>query len=1039
VEVEEGRWRLRKARALLKLLALTPGHRLHREQAFETLWPERDPAAAANNLRQALFTARRALDSCGDDGARRLGMSHEVLTLETRGLRIDVDEFEQAAQRAERIRSLDGYRAALDLYGGDLLPEDRFEAWTSVRRQSLRDRHLSLLIGIAALHEQEGDYAEAVTALQVALGQEPLHEEAHRQLMSVYVRSGRRQRALEQFHLLRDALQTEYADEPDDETRLLYRQILTRSLPAGSVGPAAAGGNGASRPPGNLSSQLTSFVGRERELRDLLELARRHRLVSLTGPGGCGKTRLALAAAAVLASEHDDGTWLVELAGLTEEALVALAIGEVLGVESRSARASEDVVAAHIGESDLLMVLDNCEHLVGRCALLAERLLGSCPNLRILATSREPLHVAAEVDWRVPSLAPAEAVTLFAERAAAVSSRFELSEANRSGVEEICRRVDGMPLAIELAAARVSVLAPAQIAERLRGSLGVLAGGRRTALTRQQTLRATIDWSHDLLDDQERRLFRRLGVFAGSFDLDAVESVCEGELDVFARLIDKSLVMVEEHEGEARYRLLETVRYYAREYLAQAEEQQDVQARHRWHYLREAERLEPVMDRAPARLRLSRESDQLREALRTALTGDPALGLRLAATLWRFWHDRGDRSEGARWLEEALIAAPEPSLIRAHALHGLSVLSVRMGDNRRAVATATEAVRFYRASGGRRALADELHHLATMSWVFSDDGAAVRGCEESLAIAEDAQDPAAMATIIHTLGVIAASRHRTDSGRGLIARSIELLGEISDDEELLLPVALGFGRFPGGSGRTFLDQTFVTARRVTPSGAVPYAQCDLACVERDRGDPAAARACLEESLLRFQQLGDDLGAAQALGQLGNLLADGGEHELARDLHEKSLALRTGANEARGIGLSLLAISAAADARGDFGHARRSAEQALALFERTGDQPGFGGALIQLGYVAADAGRLHEARGLQERALAVWRAFIGNSGWEPAVLFELADLDMALKEPERARDRLETALKVGRHIGDAAVVARCEAGLRRGGDVLLTPP
>jgi DNA-binding SARP family transcriptional activator len=229
VEVEEGRWRLRKARALLKLLALTPGHRLHREQAFETLWPERDPAAAANNLRQALFTARRALDSCGDDGARRLGMSHEVLTLETRGLRIDVDEFEQAAQRAERIRSLDGYRAALDLYGGDLLPEDRFEAWTSVRRQSLRDRHLSLLIGIAALHEQEGDYAEAVTALQVALGQEPLHEEAHRQLMSVYVRSGRRQRALEQFHLLRDALQTEYADEPDDETRLLYRQILTRS------------------------------------------------------------------------------------------------------------------------------------------------------------------------------------------------------------------------------------------------------------------------------------------------------------------------------------------------------------------------------------------------------------------------------------------------------------------------------------------------------------------------------------------------------------------------------------------------------------------------------------------------------------------------------------------------------------------------------------------------------------------------------------------------------------------------------------------
>ena len=305
-------------------------------------------------------------------------------------------------------------------------------------------------------------------------------------------------------------------------------------------------------------------MGRERELREVVGLARRYRLVTLTGPGGSGKTRLAFEVATELARDSGDGVWLVELAGLSDGELVPHAVESVLGVESRSARSAEEALVAHVGERRMLVVLDNCEHLIRACARLTERLLTACPNLRVLATSREPLHVAGEVVWRVPSLPPREAARLFAERATAVSSRFALSDGNTAAVAEVCRRVDGIPLAIELAAARVGVLTPAQIAARLRESLTVLAAGRRTALTRQQTLTATLEWSHDLLDGDERTMFRRFGALAGSCDLDAVEAVSEGELDVLGRLVDKSLVVVEEQDGVARYSLLETVRHYAR-------------------------------------------------------------------------------------------------------------------------------------------------------------------------------------------------------------------------------------------------------------------------------------------------------------------------------------------------------------------------------------------------------------------------------------------------------------------------------------------
>ena len=313
----------------------------------------------------------------------------------------------------------------------------------------------------------------------------------------------------------------------------------------------------------------------------------------------------------------------------------------------------------------MLIVLDNCEHLVGACARLVDGLLKRCPNLRVLATSREPLHIAGEVDWRVSSLVQPAAVRLFADRATSISSRFALSHENTDAVAEICRRVDGIPLAIELAAARIGVLAPAQIADRLKDSLSVLAAGTRTALTRQQTLTAMLDWSHQLLSEDEQVLFRRLGIFAANFDLAAVEEICRSDLDVLAWLVDKSLVVAEEEHGEARYRLLETIRHYARHRLADAGEGAELEKRHAAYYLALAEAIGPQLETSADRRRLAREADEFRSALRSSLRIDARVALRLAAALWRFWHDRGDRTEGANWLRAALRTSPRPSATRA--------------------------------------------------------------------------------------------------------------------------------------------------------------------------------------------------------------------------------------------------------------------------------------------------------------------------------------------------------------------------------------
>ena len=487
------------------------------------------------------------------------------------------------------------------------------------------------------------------------------------------------------------------------------------------------------RPPdNNLPLELSSFIGREKEVAEGKTMLTDRRFLTLCGPGGCGKTRLALAVAQDLVEEFEDGVWWVELASLSDPKLVPGAIASALGVREAPDRPLTEVLYEHLKPRKTLLVLDNCEHLVEGCATLADTLLRACPDLVILATSREPLRIAGESSWPVPSLSlpdpqylpPAgelvryEAVRLFVERAKAVDAGFGLTERNASAVARLCHKLDGIPLAIELAAARTRVLTVEQILEKLEDPLGLLTTGSRTAAPRHQTLRAALQWSYGLLSEQEQKLLYRLSVFAGGWDLEAAETVGAGEpveagrvLDLLSALIDKSLVVAEASPvdvGALRYRMLEPVRQFGREKLRESREEPEVRRRHAEHYLAFAETAESELLGADQGLwlrRLRTEFANLREA--HAWTLEPGqeaeraqeLRLRLAAALWRFWGMEGFE-EGKRWLRTALERDPGGfPAARAKALGGLGFILLFQQDYRRAIAALEEAIVLYKDLG----------------------------------------------------------------------------------------------------------------------------------------------------------------------------------------------------------------------------------------------------------------------------------------------------------------------------------------------------
>jgi predicted ATPase/DNA-binding SARP family transcriptional activator len=1064
-DVPEAAWRLRKARSLVKLLALAPERRIHRERATELLWPDRAPEAAANNFHQALYVARRALEAAGAEAAAVLPLRDDMLALHPGGtVEVDVDAFEAAAARARETGALPDCQAALGLYGGELLPEDRYEPWAAGRREALSEAYLGLLLELSARLAERGDTAAAVEALEQVVVADPLHEAAHRALMRLFAAGGRRQQALAQYHQLRTALRRELEAEPDPQTAELYRELLRGEPGATAPGPGAAAepepvlAPPAAVAPHNLPVALTSFVGRGRELREVGHLLDRNRLVTLVGAGGAGKTRLALEAATARLPACPDGVWLVELAGLGDPALVPAATASALGLTLPSQRPPLEGLSAQLAGSRALLVVDNCEHLVAACALLAEHLLAACPDLRILATSREPLRVPGEVTWRVPSLAlpdsaePAqlascESIRLFCVRARDVAPAFALGADNAAAVAEICLRLDGMPLALELAAARVGALSPQQIAERLGDCLAVLTAGRRSALDRQQTLRATLSWSHDLLTSAERTLFRRLAVFAGSFSLEGAEAVAAGAsaaggeavaardvADLLGRLVDKSLVVPEEEAGGYRYRLLEPMRQYARERLDEAGEATAPRARHLAFYLELAAAADPegpAAAPAVAPRRLEPDHDNLRAALGWALRHEPQQALRLAVRMWPMWMASGRFQEGSRWLEAALAAAPQPTALRAEALRAAGGLEVRLGRPGVLSELGAERVAIFRALGDRRALAHALDEAGVYEYMVSRNDRAEELYAQSRALAEELSDGKVAAAVVHSVGVLAHCRGDFAAAREALLDSLTLLRELpAEDRDPFFRVHTA-GLFvapegPGAAPRMYFEETVQFFRRVDARGAVGYVLAALGDVARAQGLRQPARERLAESLAHFREAGDAMGTAFALNRLGSLAGAMGEHDLGRELLDEALALRRDLGDRRAAGMTLGNLGVLSGRAGDLERAQSVIGEALALFEATDDAPGQAGMRLNLGTLtadaAADAAAADRARELLEaaRRRAEAQLLLRCAGW---TTLRLAELAIAGGEPDRAAGLLDAALAHLRPLGDRWGVAR----------------
>ncbi|HSJ07228.1 MAG TPA: AAA family ATPase, partial [Longimicrobiales bacterium] len=562
---------------------------------------------------------------------------------------------------------------------------------------------------------------------------------------------------------------------------------------------------GAAAGSARLPVQLTSFVGRAREIASVREMLGATRLLTLTGAGGSGKTRLALEAATQAAAKYRDGIAWIELASLTDPDLLPRQVSAALGIREEGGRSALDGLLDFLHTHHMLLVLDNCEHLADACAALADRLLRDCPELTILATSREALGVAGERAWLVPPLtlpdtdagtrpdriSGFEAVQLFIERAQDALPSFSLTDGNADAVAQICRRLDGLPLAIELAAARSKVLPPRQIAERLDDAFALLTSSSRTALPRHRTLRATIDWSYQLLTKPERRLLGFLSAFAGGFSLEAVEAVCTDDameawevLDLLTALVDKSLVVMEEHQATARYHLLETVRQYATSRLEESGDRPRVQRRHAEFFLALVEEAEPELAsprRHPWIERMRREHDNLRAALAWSARAAAEMNLRMAGALYWFWFHLGFWSEGRRWAGDALAlpVGKDRDPARAKALFAAGTLAFWDGDAA-AGQPQLEASRDLWAALGeprRQAHASLYHGMCTLA--LTQDPALARPAVEAAAAGfEAAGDRWGLTHACNALGGVLLLQQQVPAARELYERSAAIAQDL---------------------------------------------------------------------------------------------------------------------------------------------------------------------------------------------------------------------------------------------------------------------
>jgi predicted ATPase/class 3 adenylate cyclase len=673
--------------------------------------------------------------------------------------------------------------------------------------------------------------------------------------------------------------------------------------------------------PNNLPVQLTTFIGREKEMSDIKELLIKTHLLTLIGSGGTGKTRIALQSAAEMIDDFENGVWFVDLAPLLQPELLPQTLAEVLDVSEDPKRDLSETISEFIKDKEMLIILDNCEHLIEAVCKLSEKLLQSSLKLKIIATSREALRITGEQTLSILSLSlpdpekdntlekltKFESVRLFLDRAVAVNQNFKVTDANAKVLAGICHHLDGIPLAIELASARVKVLTLEKINERLNDRFKLLTGGERTALPRQQTLKSLIDWSYDLLSEPEKILWRRLAAFSGGWTMDAAEEVCSGALinkddilDLLNNLIEKSIIIFDERKD--RYRMLETIKQYGQEKLKEVSEQDLMKNKHLLYYTELAEFIKPKLIGPELKKELNKlEEDysNYQSALTWSIEENKRQeGPRLAVVLCKYWHIRGFIFEGRRWLDSVLQQRDDiPKPILASILNYLGVFDYAQGEYDKAQTELEDALELRKESGDNKSIVDGLNVLGLLAYDKGEFDKAQKLHEECLKLQREIGDKLGIAISINNLGLIFQDRKNVENekyAQSLYNEGLQLFREFGDTRRTATFLHfLGnvfFDKKEFDTAKKYYEESLDLFRELGNTRPIAYSLGSLSNLAKNEGDYLKAKSLFEESLSLTEQIGDKMGMSINLTNLGEIFFYLGDYEKSYSLLKKGLTI-----------------------------------------------------------------------------------------------------------------------------------------------------
>jgi predicted ATPase/DNA-binding SARP family transcriptional activator len=920
-------------RALLAYLAVEAGRAHSRDALVALIWPDQPDETARQNLRHVLYKLRQTLH---DTTERADTPAFLVVTPQTVQLNPDADIWLDMAvfsslmatcrsHRHRRVRSCPAcvvrLREAATLYRGDFLEgffmgeSAPFEEWLLIEREGLHRQALEVFVHLAEHHVGRGEHERALEYAYRQLEFEPWREQAHRQVMKLLALTGQRSAALAQYETCRRVLSEQMGIEPEPETIELYELIKTGDQESGIRNEESVIPDPRKH---NLPPQLTPFIGREEELAQLAEILQDpdYRLVTITGPGGIGKTRLVLEAATQQIGAFDDGVYFISLASLVSPDYLASSIAQATGLMLQGVEEPSTQLLDYLAGKEMLLVLDNFEHLLDGTDLLVE-ILKTAPRVSLLVTSREQLGLQAESVFEIEGLRFPEtaggpgrsdrsssiiesysAVQLFMERARRVKRGFSLSQEMAAGVIEICRLVNGVPLAIELASARVGEHIPSDIAQAISRNLDFLSTSFRDVPQQHRSLRAVFNYSWSLLSDQERSAFRRLSVFRGGWESAASTAAADASEQALASLASKSLV---QKDDSGRYSLHELLRQYAAERLDEDPDECDsTQVRHVNYYLEFIETAGPELRGAQQVVwlgRIEKEHDNLRAALNWGVDQRQAeVALRLAISMRRFWEIRGYLVEGRRWLEAAMGLGDAPKLLRARALSSAAALASLQSDHSQTTAQLEESLALYRELGDKDGIAEALNNLGVVVSELNEYERSLDYYEEALALRRETGNKRSMALLLYNIGTTLVFLDNVDRGAGYLEECVTIYKELQDQWGVALALQ-GLGMVPMAQGDfpragELLTESVTLFRELGDKSALSISLVSLGQARLYGGDTGSEQSFIE-ALQIFNELQQTLGPfhAECLEGLAGVSGARGRPEKAARLFGAAESIR----------------------------------------------------------------------------------------------------------------------------------------------------